>query len=63
MRKTIENKAITCGEHSLKITASFGVCSLKPAPGISIETLIDCADKQMCLAKQSGRNRVEPSVS
>ena len=63
MRKTLEETVITCGEHSLNITASFGVCSFNPAPGISIETLLDCADKQMYLAKRSGRNRVEPSPS
>ncbi|KAF0193661.1 MAG: signal transduction GGDEF domain-containing protein [Bacillota bacterium] len=60
MRRTTEEKVITCGEHSIKITASFGVCSIKPASGINVESLIDCADKQMYLAKHNGRNRVEP---
>jgi len=63
MRKTVENTAIELGELHLKITASFGVCSFKPAPGISSESLIECADKQMYLAKNTGRNRVEPSYS
>lgn len=60
-RKALEETVIDCGEHSLKVTASFGVCSLSPAPGISADALIDCADKQMYLAKQSGRNRVQAS--
>ena len=61
LRQAIEETAITCGEHNINVTASFGVCSFKPAPGISGESLIDCADKQMYLAKQRGRNRVEPA--
>lgn len=59
IRKTVENSVILCGEHTIKITASFGVCSIKPSPGASVENLIDCADKKLYEAKNNGRNRVE----
>ena len=59
IRETVENNVILCKEHTIKITASFGVCSIKPAPGASAENLIECADKKLYEAKNSGRNRVE----
>ncbi|AFM41723.1 diguanylate cyclase (GGDEF) domain-containing protein [Desulfosporosinus acidiphilus SJ4] len=62
MRSTIENEAIACGKHLIKITASFGVCSIKPsprAPKINAEKLIECADHKLYIAKSNGRNRVE----
>jgi len=59
IRRTVENKVILCGEHTIKITASFGVCSIKPTPGASVENLIECADKKLYVAKNNGRNRVE----
>lgn len=39
IRSNIENNAIICGEHTLKVTASFGVCSIVPIPGFSAENL------------------------
>lgn len=59
MRKTVENNAIFCGEHTVKITASFGVCSIKPTTGASVVNLIELADKKLYIAKNNGRNRVE----
>ena len=59
MRKTVENKMILCGEKTIKLTASFGVCTIKPTPGVSVENLIARADKKLYAAKNNGRNRVE----
>lgn len=62
IRSNVENNAILCGEHTIRITASFGVCSIKPAPGasgVSVENLIESADNKLYLAKNKGRNRVE----
>ena len=62
IRRTVENKVIICGEHTVKITASFGVYSIKPAPGapgVSVENLIESVDKKLYVAKNNGRNRVE----
>ena len=59
MRKEIESKEIMAGENIIKITASFGICCIKAKQGITIENLIDAADKKLYLAKNNGRNRVE----
>jgi diguanylate cyclase (GGDEF)-like protein len=59
MKKTIEEKEILCGENTLRITASFGVCSIQPKQGDNIETLIQGADSKLYAAKNNGRNRVE----
>lgn len=59
MRRTTEQTEFQCGEHTLRITASFGVCSIMPREGDSAETMIDAADKKLYLAKNNGRNRVE----
>jgi len=59
IRRTVENNVILCGEHTIKITASFGVCSIKPTPGANVRDFIECADKMLYAAKNNGRNRVE----
>ncbi|WP_172408327.1 diguanylate cyclase [Desulfosporosinus sp. FKA] len=62
MRSSVENSEIVYGECSIKITASLGVCSIKPssrAPRINAEKLIECADNKLYVAKHKGRNRVE----
>lgn len=59
MRRTIENKVILSGEHTIKITASFGVCSIKPIVDGNVMNFIECADKKLYVAKHNGRNRVE----
>lgn len=59
MRRNVENNVILCGEHTIRITASFGVCSIKPTTGASLANLIERADQKLYVAKNNGRNRVE----
>lgn len=59
MRREIESKEIVSGNNRIKITASFGVCSARPAQDSKMESLIEEADKKLYLAKNNGRNRVE----
>jgi two-component system, cell cycle response regulator len=59
MRKNVEEKETLYGENTLRITASFGVCSVNTKQGDSVDTLIQSADSKLYLAKNSGRNRVE----
>ncbi|NLY56146.1 MAG: diguanylate cyclase [Firmicutes bacterium] len=40
------------------ITASFGVTTVQYSPKLSLERLIDTADKLLYQAKASGRNRI-----
>ena len=59
LRKAIEAKEIVFGGNVIRITSSFGVCSMKPSQGSKIEGFIECADKKLYVAKNNGRNRVE----
>ena len=60
IRRMIEKSVILYKEHTIKITASFGVTSIKSDSGAtSVENLIECADKKLYVAKNNGRNRVE----
>lgn len=59
MRKELEETKMSFSGNSFKITASFGLCHLVPTTGMKIEDIIDCADKNLYLAKNNGRNRVE----
>lgn len=59
MRKSIEDKDINCDGNKIRITASFGVYSIKAKQGDSINDLIQRVDEKMYLAKNNGRNRIE----
>lgn len=59
MRAQTEQTDFLCGEHTIKITASFGIFSTKPSPGDTVDSLVEAADKKLYLAKNNGRNRVE----
>lgn len=64
IRVAVENLEI---EHvksnvSPHVTLSLGVSSCIPGPGLSIEKLIDAADKSLYLAKQQGRNRTVAEI-
>ncbi|WOE70746.1 GGDEF domain-containing protein [Hydrogenimonas thermophila] len=54
IREIIEKHSF-CDEHNIKITVSIGVYQYKDE---DIERLIDCVDKRLYEAKNSGRNRV-----
>jgi len=44
------------------VTLSLGVSSCIPGPGLSIEKLIEAADKSLYMAKQQGRNRTVAEI-
>ncbi|MCX8061463.1 MAG: diguanylate cyclase [Anaerolineales bacterium] len=63
LRHKIATTNIPINEHSITVTASFGICGGNPAdcqmePQRAIETLIELADQALYQAKQTGRNRV-----
>jgi two-component system cell cycle response regulator len=59
MRQKTENSLIESGEQKFHITASFGVCCMTSDMLLSMEELIEMADKKLYDAKHNGRNRVE----
>ena len=61
LRAAIENLTITCEENSVSVTTSIGVAEYQPDQ--TLNALINQADKQLYLAKNKGRNRVEMATS
>ncbi|MGB4659715.1 MAG: GGDEF domain-containing protein [Mobilitalea sp.] len=59
IRKKVEESTIIYKEYKIKITSSFGICTLTPPHNATIEEFIDGADKKLYEAKHNGRNRVE----
>ncbi|WP_416396389.1 7TM diverse intracellular signaling domain-containing protein [Allohahella sp. A8] len=59
IRRSIESLDIRFNEHSLKLTASIGCCSLVPQADDDLHSLIECADKALYAAKGDGRNLVK----
>jgi len=57
IRQAVENVLIDAYDEKLKTTISIGV-AMFPNSALSVQGLIDKADKAMYLAKSSGRNRV-----
>ncbi|WP_456379726.1 GGDEF domain-containing protein [Thiolapillus sp.] len=54
LRSCLEHTNITCGNHEVPVTASFGVAVGRQ----SLETLFKQADAALYRAKETGRNRV-----
>lgn len=59
IRKEVEMNQFLCNANSIQITSSFGVVSVKPDSELTVNGLIDAADKKLYLAKKNGRNRIE----
>lgn len=59
MRKTIEESAIEYEDKKIKVTASFGICCIKPLGNETVNDLLKQADEKLYLAKRNGRNRIE----
>ena len=58
IRKLVEEKGFVYGDINIKITASFGVYSIIARDvNLSVDELINEADKNLYLAKNSGRNK------
>ncbi|HZV00532.1 MAG TPA: GGDEF domain-containing protein [Planctomycetota bacterium] len=60
LRKEVAASPVTAGEKAIPVTASFGVAAFEPSMG-SVEALVEAADKQLYVAKKSGRNQVQPA--
>lgn len=59
MRAEVEAKEIELNKNTTRITASFGVYTMKPVLESKVEHFIEFADKKLYAAKNNGRNRVE----
>lgn len=59
LRKIILEESFVVGTLTLRITASFGVSSLRDVEDENLENYYSLADKALYLAKKSGKNRVE----
>jgi len=58
LRKEVENSEFNFEGSKIKITSSFGVCSILKPCNIKAEELIAAVDKNLYTAKETGRNRV-----
>lgn len=60
LRAWIEAMRVDVGGAALTVTASFGLATLQPTPGVQVDgpTLVKRADEALYRAKASGRNRV-----
>jgi len=63
LRLLVSQMAITAGRKKINITASFGIFTYSPSKEqISLNSFIDCADKNLYQAKTMGKNRVVAGV-
>lgn len=57
IRNLVETLPVKIGENGIQITISLGITQLAGRTGLSLEQLIDEADKALYQAKQQGRNQ------
>lgn len=64
IRKSIEDLGIEhlWGEKGKVITGSFGLLSITPAPGITVDTIYRKADQALYKAKEGGRNCISSDI-
>lgn len=62
LRQSIEQHTIILNDDDLSVTISIGISSLERVDAKTLDDAIKSADKQLYLAKSSGRNRVCPEV-
>jgi diguanylate cyclase (GGDEF)-like protein len=65
LRQGLSKKTIKALQNEIQITASFGVTCINldtPDEKVSLEAMINQADKYLYKAKQKGRNRVKGRV-
>ncbi|MFZ5967108.1 MAG: GGDEF domain-containing protein [Bacillota bacterium] len=58
IRENIENKVFDYQGVHIRITASFGVCSIDELDDFTMDALLEIADKKLYQAKGMGRNKV-----
>lgn len=58
MRKSIEETIFNYSGEKIRLTSSFGLCTMSSEEIMDYEALIHCADKNLYEAKKTGRNRV-----
>ncbi|MEW9094110.1 MAG: GGDEF domain-containing protein [Clostridiaceae bacterium] len=58
IKKELENSEFIYKDIKIKVTASFGICSIEEDYSMSLDDMINCADKALYMAKKSGRNRI-----
>ncbi len=58
MRKSIEETIFNYNGEEIRLTSSFGLCTISSEELMDYEVLIHCADKNLYEAKKSGRNKV-----
>jgi diguanylate cyclase (GGDEF)-like protein len=58
LNKKTASQAIATGKNDLYVTISLGIAELNQANDSTLETLLDCADQALYVAKQSGRNQL-----
>jgi diguanylate cyclase (GGDEF)-like protein len=58
IRKAVENSVFNYKGNNIRITSSFGVCSIRNNWNIKVEELINLVDKNLYAAKSGGRNKI-----